>query len=511
MRRFRTQSRRAWWRWLACFVLAAGCPAATAVAAADRDADWKLVDEHWYVLELNGAKAGHMHETVKTDGARYRSASEVNLKIGRGSAVTEVAISTWFIETHAGEPVEFGCVQDLALMKVVTSCVFEEDHVKSISRQAGREFVKEIPLPEGPWLAPRALHRYWLEQRAGGAKQIEFRTIDPQNGITPMSVSAELQGEAEHRFDGRIVPVTVWKTSTSRAPGSVTTEVEKYDADGRLMVSEISFGLGRMVFTLATKAQALAEPKGPGPEVLVKTFVTPDKPIKRPGHAKAVRLRVRVREGVMPPLPSAGAQRVLPGDGDASAILEIDLGENLPADAGDAVNPLYRESSAMIDAGYPLIQLMAKRAARRAGDSALARAEAMRELVHDHVTEKDLDTAFASASETARTKTGDCSEHAVLLCAILRADGIPARVATGLVYVQWFLDERDIFGWHMWTQGLIDGAWVDLDATLDRRYHAAHVLTATTSLDQGLVGADLAALVQLMGNLEIEVLEVKYE
>ena len=510
MRRFTTQSRRARWRWLAWVVLAAGCPAATAVAAADGDADWKLVDEHWYVVELNGARAGHMHETVKTHGERYWSASEVNLKYGRGPGVAEVTISTWFIETHAGEPVEFGCIQDLALTKMETICVFEEDHVKSISR-GGREFVKEIPLPEGPWLAPRALHRYWLEQRAGGAKQIEFRTIDPQSGITPVSVRAELQGEAELRFDGRMVPVTVWKTSTSLGPGSVMTEVEKYDADGRLMVSEASFGFGRIVITLATKTEALDEPKGPGPELLVRTFVTPDKPIKRPGHARAARLRVRVREGRMPPLPSAGAQRVLPGDGDASAILVIDLSENLPADAGDAVNPSYRESSAMIDAGDPLIQLMAKRAARRAGDSALARAEAMRELVHDHVTEKDLDTAFASASETAQTKTGDCSEHAVLLCAVLRADGIPARVATGLIYVQWFLGERDIFGWHMWTQALIDGAWVDLDATLDQRYHAAHVLTATTSLDQGLVGADLAALVQLMGNLEIDVLEVKYE
>ncbi|MHC4107747.1 MAG: transglutaminase-like domain-containing protein, partial [Planctomycetota bacterium] len=482
MRRFEAQGSRPGWGWLSRVLLAAAFLAATAAAVAGADTDWKLVDEHWYVLELNGAKAGHSHEIVETDGERYRSTSDLNLKLGRGPAVTEFAVSTWFIETHAGEPVEFGYIQDTALMKVETRYVFEEHHVKSISRQAGREFVKELPLPEGSWLAPRALHRYWLEQRAGSAKQIEFRTIDPPNGLTPVSVRTELQGDAELRFNGRMVPVTVWKTSLSLAPGSETTAIEKYDADGRLMVSEADFGFGPMATTLATKAEALADPKGPGPEVVVKTFVTPDKPIKRAGHAKAARLRVRVREGRMPPLPSAGAQRVLPGDGDASAILDIDLGENLPADAGDAANPSYRESSAMIDAGDPLIQRMAERVARRAGDSALARAQAMRELVHDHVTEKDLDTAFASASETARTKTGDCSEHAVLLCAILRADGIPARVATGLVYAQWFLDERDIFGWHMWTQALIDGAWVDLDATLDRRYHAAHVLTATSSL-----------------------------
>ena len=40
---------------------------------------------------------------------------------------------------------------------------------------------------------------------------------------------------------------------------------------------------------------------------------------------------------------------------------------------------------------------------------------------------------------------------------MLRADGIPARVASGLVYADGFLGSRDIFGWHMWTQALIDG------------------------------------------------------
>ncbi len=141
----------------------------------------------------------------------------------------------------------------------------------------------------------------------------------------------------------------------------------------------------------------------------------------------------------------------------------------------------------------------------------MARAEAMRAMVSERISDKDLDIAFASATETARTKTGDCSEHAVLLCAMLRADGIPARVATGLVYVGRFIGERNIFGWHMWTQGLIDGKWVDFDATLDRRYHAAHILTSTSSMSDGLVSSDLASLIQLIGNLDIEVLEVGYE
>jgi transglutaminase-like putative cysteine protease len=95
----------------------------------------------------------------------------------------------------------------------------------------------------------------------------------------------------------------------------------------------------------------------------------------------------------------------------------------------------------------------------------------------------------------------------VLLCALLRAGGVPARVASGLVYADGMLGEQAIFGWHMWTQALIDGKWVDFDATLPNRYDAAHVLTGTSSLADGAGSSDLAAVMMLIGNLEIEILD----
>ena len=44
----------------------------------------------------------------------------------------------------------------------------------------------------------------------------------------------------------------------------------------------------------------------------------------------------------------------------------------------------------------------------------------------------------------------------VLLAAMLRAAEIPSRVAVGVIYVERFAGERDVFGYHMWTQALID-------------------------------------------------------
>ena len=158
-----------------------------------------------------------------------------------------------------------------------------------------------------------------------------------------------------------------------------------------------------------------------------------------------------------------------------------------------------------------MIKVLSAKAVSRAGDQPLERAEAMRSFVHRYVNEKGLDTAFATASEVAQMRAGDCSEHAVLLCALLRAQGIPARVAIGLIYTDSFLGKEGIFGWHMWTQAFIDGRWVDFDATLRQRYHAGHVLTGTSGLSEGGLAAELGSSIVLMGNLEIEVLDLGCE
>ena len=74
-----------------------------------------------------------------------------------------------------------------------------------------------------------------------------------------------------------------------------------------------------------------------------------------------------------------------------------------------------------------------------------------------------------------------------------------------------FLGERSVFGWHMWTQALVDGRWIDLDATLPRPYHAAHVLVSTSGTSDGVASSEMSALLGLLGNLEIEVVDVGYE
>lgn len=70
---------------------------------------------------------------------------------------------------------------------------------------------------------------------------------------------------------------------------------------------------------------------------------------------------------------------------------------------------------------------------------------------------------FAPASEIARGTGGDCRNAAVLLAAVLRAEGIPSRIAHGLVYVE--KNGQPYLGFHMWTEAYVRGRWWPLDAT----------------------------------------------
>ena len=141
------------------------------------------------------------------------------------------------------------------------------------------------------------------------------------------------------------------------------------------------------------------------------------------------------------------------------------------------------------------------------------RAARLTALVRSRISDKNLDTGFATASEVARTLSGDCTEHAVLLAALLRADGIPSRVASGLVYLERFAGGRDVFGYHMWTQALIGGRWIDLDAALPGEvdgFDATHVALAVSALDGPEAAADFVPLAGLIGRLRIEVKELRY-
>lgn len=492
-------------RLLYWFLLVPGLSLAAWAQDGSDQSSWQPVSEHWYVLEINGAAAGWTHEKVDRDDERYRSSSQMHLRIDRGGTAVAISSRAGFIETLDGAPLKIRQIENMSSMVRETEWIFDEAGIRSVVQEGNRTSERRLDAPEGRWLTPQAVHRYWLEQLGDGAERISYRMLDMDDGLAPITVSSELKNRTTIEREGREVAVGIWHTTTSNLPG--ITSVETIDSEGLLLREEVQLPFGTMVTRLADKAEALAAEAGPAPELVVESFVRLNKPVANVLNMEKAAWRLRVRDGTMPELPSAGAQRFALGDDDRTALLVVDMTDPLPASGAELDDAAYRQSSALVDSDDPLVRRRAERALRGIDGGAAAQAEALRQFVFRFLTEKDLGTAFASASETIRTRQGDCSEHAVLLCALLRASDIPARVAGGLVYVDQFLGERSVFGWHMWTQALIDDKWIDLDATLPVSYHAGHVLTNTTSLADGRGDGDLSSMLRLLGNLEIEMVD----
>jgi len=135
-------------------------------------------------------------------------------------------------------------------------------------------------------------------------------------------------------------------------------------------------------------------------------------------------------------------------------------------------------------------------------------AVALERYVGRKITSTNYSQAFDTAAEVFRTGEGDCTEHAVLLAALARAAGIPARVVIGLVYTS--ETGRPAFGYHMWNELYVNGRWIPMDATLSRGgIGAAHLKLGHTSLEGASALSSFLPVAQVAGRLQIEIVEVQ--
>jgi hypothetical protein len=103
---------------------------------------------------------------------------------------------------------------------------------------------------------------------------------------------------------------------------------------------------------------------------------------------------------------------------------------------------------------------------------------------------------FSNALETLEAGYGDCGEHAVLLGALLRSQGIPARVTLGLVYV----NDKKGYYYHAWVMAESHGAWVFADPALGEYPAAADRIPLV--IDD--TGKEVLQIAKVIGKIRVE-------
>jgi len=156
----------------------------------------------------------------------------------------------------------------------------------------------------------------------------------------------------------------------------------------------------------------------------------------------------------------------------------IDTG-GMGYEIGDEDLKNYTGENLFIDIDNPIIIDAAKEAVGNETDPA-AKAKKIYNFVagnlyYDFPRAEDRDYEFMSASEILKTGKGVCADYAILYVALLRASGIPARVAGGIP-VTMILGEKnqELDIGHAWVEVKLPGyGWIPQDITQEEGFMKA--------------------------------------
>ncbi len=467
-------------------------------------------NDDWAEIYISGAKSGFAHSTMTRDGGRIHTTTDMKLRVGRAGQTVELGIVQETTEMLSGLPLKFSSTMDMSTAKMVTRGTVEKGRVTIVTSQFGMEQTQTFGFPEGALMT-------W-----GAFRESIKRGFKPGTEYTVSMYAPEL------RMDGALSAKTTigdWEEFTHRGKplrGQKVTLVMQspigsvemlswVDENGEPLKAKVPMpGIGDMDVVTTDQATALAAFLPP--EVFMTTVVKVDREIDR-DRASRIRYRITCRtpEGRVPDLPPTAMQEAYRRP-DGS--VELTVTKRSPSPSADGAAKLLLEegeylcSNLMMNTDDAVLRELASQAAGEEKD-AYALADRLRRFVTEYVTAKTMNIGFATANEVARTKEGDCSEHAVLLAALGRIRGLPSRVVAGLAYAPFFGGQDHIFGYHMWTQFWIDGRWVDLDAALrESACSPARIALATSSLkDAGLADLSLPLLTTI-GALNLQILEM---
>ena len=197
------------------------------------------------------------------------------------------------------------------------------------------------------------------------------------------------------------------------------------------------------------------------------------------------------------------SQRVRAIDGSHAEVTVLAVRPDWPMDHDPTASSPeeYLQPTTFLQSDDPQVREIAASAAPDETDSWQI-AVALERHVHGIIRQKDYSKAMISAAEVARQLEGDCTEHAVLLAACLKARKIPARVAFGLVYVP----SLSGFAYHMWTEAYIADRWLPLDATQGRGgIGCDHLKLGDSNLSGADTYSDILKVVTVFRQLELSV------
>ncbi|MBM4268633.1 MAG: transglutaminase domain-containing protein [Deltaproteobacteria bacterium] len=448
-------------------------------AAADLPPE-RLATDEWFGIYQGDRKIGWAHRSITkvSDGLAVRDDSSFRLAMLGTEQRVQTSLVAETDPTYTLKGFRFQLVSPAATFSADGE--IEGDRV-SIEHGSGEARSKlEIPLKEPIHLPTTLRAKLALWDAEPGARHgaTVFSPLTMKN--EPMTIVVE----GRETIPGPNGPVETVRIAEDHQGLAARAWIAK---DGSTIREEATLG-----FRLERQAPevAVADVDGSAPvDLALESRIPLDGRIESPRESSRLRLAVRGAAAARIP-DDPPRQRVRDG------ILEIER-EPLPEPDSLASTEAPEEltkPSPFIESGDAEIVTVAREVAGDETDHTRI-ARKLVDWVGSELTQEPSVT-IPSARAVLATKRGDCNEHAVLLAALARAAGIPARVVAGATYAD------DGFYYHAWNELWLGGRWVSADAIFRQLpADATHVKFLTGGPESHLELADV------VGRLEFATVE----
>jgi hypothetical protein len=409
--------------------------------------------DEWFGIFEGGQKIGYSHRIVAKTPGGYAFSEDSSFTIAMLGTVQnlQTTLAAETDDAYALRTFRFGLISPAASFSA--SGRDEGNRLLVRYGPSGQERQLEVPLTE-PINLPTTLRPRLLRADAPAGTRYAASVFSP---LTMRNEPVTMVLEGRETLQGPDGPVEALRISEQH---SGVEESAWLAPDGSVLREKGAMGF--MMERAASRDAALAGISTTAPiDMVTKTRIPIDGAIDDPRDLASLTLRL-----------SGGARDRVPDDPPrqrvAAGLLRITretvpdgLPRGLPPRGADAAAiAAFADPSPFIESDDPAIVTLAHDIVGDEQDP-VAAARKLVDWVYANVV-KEPALTVPSAREVVKSRRGDCNEHAVLLTALARAVGIPARVVAGALYGDLGDGNGPAFYYHAWSE-LWLGRWISAD------------------------------------------------
>lgn len=448
-----------------------------------------FAEEAYLGMYLQGQKIGFSSYIGSTDTFQGKPARKSETRMLMSAAMLgspiQMKVDSVSWTTEKGQPLRMEFTIESAGRTQRITAVFSSTSANIAIDNNGVKKNQVLPLPKDAPIVDDAVSALLADNIKPGEKR-DFYILDPTT-VSFIKNSAVLGGPTTVTVKGKTMNATLVTLKDPRADTKIFL-----DAKGEMIKAEAPLGIEMWP---EPKQVALAMPpprKDAGVDLAAATSLVPDKPLENPMRLSRLKIEIDGRD--LAGVPNDSHQKVT-GSGEKWVLdvkpLDIrNLGAAIPT---DATAKKWTESSVYMNSNSDEWKPILNRILGNA-KTLDAKVKAIHNYVYRRMRANPGIGVLRNASEVHQTREGVCRDYAILTGTLLRAAGVPTRLAGGLV--SW----DGTFYYHAWVEVWNGKDWYAVDSTSpDLQVSAAHI-----KLSEGNV--DTALAFPFLGRAQIRVL-----